>query len=166
MSFGRMTFRSAAVWTVAWIAGFSIVLAFAVQPTVHLQTSRACQPIGWVASMREAVNSSGFWMLQKDALAEEIKRLDQASLKWMRTQEKIDQMAHGAKEELEKHREKMYKKYPKGRPSAEEVLAGELRRQADRLAMDAVMKRLRSNELARADDYQNCLDQLEARQRN
>jgi hypothetical protein len=162
-----------------WIVYALILLIWAgylSQPTDDLQVTRDCEPSSGLGSIREKINPSEFWRLQKVALDKKIKALEK-SLSEPTPFEAIEAMEEtlkresgNTKKEVDARLEQFYNENPSLRPSKGELEVRELREKADKLEnkifKEKMVARMRRETIKEKSDYSQCLAQLAAAQNN
>lgn len=147
------------VWTSIAAIGY---LAFGSTTSVSID-KETCEPKGFVASIRRAVNPQGFYKDQIEAIDESIQKTKKTMLVQSQIKSYEKSVSPMIDSEVNKKMEEIYQKHPSLRPSAMELEAQRLREQADLIEDESLDLKMKLMSLNRISQLESCRSNLATR---
>lgn len=118
-------------WEVIAILLVCVVAVGALLPSTELSINDSCEVTGPIQKLKSITQGERYWVKQLELLDKKVRYLEEYPEIIRSTQKMADEELKNILEKIEKDMEETYLKYPELRPSPQQTMADELRRQAD-----------------------------------
>ena len=134
-------------------------LAFGSTTSVSIDKEN-CEPKGFVASFRQAVNPQGFYKDQIGAINTSIQKINKTMLVQSQVKNYETAVSPIIEAETNKKMEEILQKHPSLRPSSQEMEAQRLRDRADLIEEEALDIKMKNISLNRISQLESCKSYL------
>ncbi|MEX2164004.1 MAG: hypothetical protein WD823_07150 [Sulfuricaulis sp.] len=138
------------------LVGIVATAIAALLPASELSINDSCEVSGPIQRLKSIIQGKRFWVKQLQLLDNEVRHLEELPERIRSTQVVVNEKTKDILKQNERFMEEQYSKHPKLRPSPQQALADELRRQADAIEHAQLLQTLEQINAKRIGFLKSC----------